>query len=72
MLTNALSINYLVKQLFLETFYLKNDKTINTVDNLLYFLCYENAVKISNYNLLTIALSTSINMDKLLCTPEIP
>ena len=62
MLTNALSINYLVKQLFLETFYLKNDKTINTVDNFLYFLCYENAVKISNYSLLTISLSTYVNM----------
>ena len=62
MLTNALSINYLVQQLFLETFYLKNDKTINTVDNFLYFLCYENAVKISNYSFLTISLSTYVNM----------
>ena len=35
MLNNALTA--LVYELFLETFYWKNDKTINVVDSFLYF-----------------------------------
>ena len=45
MLTNALRA--LVWKLFLEIFYWKNDKIINVVDNLLYFIIsHKSGVKI--------------------------
>lgn len=59
MLTNALRV--LIYELFLETFYLKNNKIINVVENI-YIFFMKMVSKLSYYCLLTIALRAFVKI----------